>query len=82
MPVPARRGVMRRRGIPESVTRRRGRAFLAALVALTLLAWPIESGAVRRQRTVFLSQPPDWAPQVDEDHKTEEMRKKQRGTFP
>ena len=42
------------------------RAVCVALVAIaaTLPAW-----AVRRQKTVFLSQPPDWAPEVDEDHK-------------
>ena len=37
--------------------------------AATLLAPGAGRAGGRPQRTVFLSQPPDWAPQVDEDHK-------------
>ncbi len=60
---------MRPIGIPAGALWRRGGASLAALLAVVAVAWPVHAWAVRRQRTVFLSQPSDWAPQVDEDHK-------------
>ncbi len=49
----------------------RGRSRLtpAACLALVAIASSVPAWAVRRQKTVFLSQPPDWAPVVDEDHK-------------
>src|SRR6266571_4915648 len=65
----ARRGVMGASGIPARTLSRRRRASLAALLAVAAMAWPVTAGAARPQRTVFLSQPSDWAPQVDDDHK-------------
>src|SRR6266571_4581159 len=65
MPVRARRGVMRTFGTPSGLPWRRGGAALAVLLAVLAAAWPVHAWAVRRQRTVFLSQPSDWAPQVD-----------------
>src|SRR5437867_11206153 len=48
-----------------------GRSRLAPMTFLVLVA--IASGgpawAVRRQKTVFLSQPSDWTPLMDGDHK-------------
>ena len=64
-----RRGVMGPSWIPARTLSRRGRASLAALLAVAAMAWPVNAGAVRPQRTVFRSQPSDWAPQVDDDHK-------------
>jgi putative pyrroloquinoline-quinone binding quinoprotein/putative pyrroloquinoline-quinone-binding quinoprotein len=49
---------------------RRSFAALAACVALAAIAGTAALWAGgRRQRTVFLSQPDDWAPLMDEDHK-------------
>jgi outer membrane protein assembly factor BamB len=69
MPVRARRGDMRPIRIPAGLLGRRRGFSLAALLMVAAVAWPVHAWAVRRQRTVFLSQPSDWAPQVDEENK-------------
>ena len=44
-------------------------AARAACLVLVGIAATIPVWAVRRQKTVFMSQPADWAPEMDEDHK-------------
>src|SRR5436309_4711448 len=64
--VPASRGSMR---MSPSHRRSRRRAVLPACLVLAAIAATGPVWAVRRQKSVFLSQPADWAPLMDEDHK-------------
>src|SRR2546428_7305834 len=67
--VPARRGAMRATGASLSDRRLTSRAAVATCLALVASALTLPAWAVRRQKTVFLSQPADWAPEMDEEHK-------------
>src|SRR6266581_1022682 len=67
--VPARRGAMTAKRMSEFEPRGRCRRALAAFFVLVAIAMTGPAWAVRRQKTVFLSQPADWAPLMEEDHK-------------
>jgi outer membrane protein assembly factor BamB len=46
-----------------------GAVLAIACFIVVAIGLPGTARAVRHQKTVFLSQPSDWAPQVDDDHK-------------
>ena len=60
---------MRTTGASPSDRSLTSRAAVATCVALVAFALSLPAWAVRRQKTVFLSQPADWAPEMDEEHK-------------